>query len=320
MTHTWLRGRVLAARFADARVTTIAWPSVGVVVPTRQRPEELRKAVSAVLAQEYPRPLDVVVVYDGVPVEESLSGGGVRTIHNARKPGLPGARNTGILALDTDLVAFCDDDDEWLPGKLKAQIEVLVASHADFATSSVTVAYDGTESVRFAGTELVTHERLVRSRMSMLHSSTFVVRRVFLHEIGLVDEGIPGGQNEDWDLLLRASAVRPIVHVDAPLVRVSWGRTSYFSGDWETKIASLRWMLERHPEIRAERAAAARVFGQIAFAHAARGDAPEAVRWSLRGLAKRPLEPRPYLALAVAGRLTTSEAVLDRLHRRGRGV
>jgi len=298
----------------------ISWPSVGVVVPTRQRPEELRRAVSAVLAQEYPEAVDVVVVHDGVPVDESLSSARIRAIPNERTPGLPGARNTGILALDTDLVAFCDDDDEWLPGKLRAQVAALVASRGDFATSSVTVAYDGTESVRFADTALVTHKRLVRSRMSMLHSSTFVVRRAFLHELGLVEEGIPGGQGEDWDLLLRASAVRPIVHVDVPLVRVFWGRASYFSRDWETKIASLRWMLERHPEIRAEPAAAARVFGQIAFAHAARGDAPEAVRWSLRGLAKRPLEPRPYLALAVASRLTTSETVLDRLHRRGRGV
>ena len=297
-----------------------SWPSVGVVVPTRQRPEELRKAVSAVLAQEYPTSLDVVVVHDGAPVDESLSGGRVRTIRNARTPGLPGARNTGILALDTDLVAFCDDDDEWLPAKLRAQVEALFAWGGDFATSSVTVTYHETESLRLAGTELVTHEQLVRSRMSMLHSSTFVVRRAFLHEIGLVEEGIPGGQGEDWDLLLRASAVGPIVHVDVPLVRVSWGSRSYFSRDWETKIASLRWMLERHPELRAEPAAAARVFGQIAFAHAARGDAREALRWSLRALAKRPLEPRPYLALAVAGGLTTSETVLDRLHRRGRGV
>ena len=171
-------------------VTTGAWPSVGVVVPTRQRPEQLRKAVSAILAQDYPKSLEVVVVYDGVPVDGSLSGQAVRSVRNARKAGLPGARNTGILALDTDLVAFCDDDDEWLPGKLRTQVEALAASHADFATSSVMVAYDGTESIRSAGTDLVTHERLVRSRMSMLHSSTFVVRRLFLNEIGLVDESI----------------------------------------------------------------------------------------------------------------------------------
>jgi glycosyltransferase involved in cell wall biosynthesis len=301
-------------------MTTTGWPSIGVVVPTRQRPVELRRALSAILAQDYPGSLEVVLVYDGVPVDESLAEGAVRAIPNARNPGLAGARNTGILTLGSDLVAFCDDDDEWLPGKLRAQVDALAASGADFATSSVIVAYEGTESVRLAGTELVTHERLLRSRMSMLHSSTFVVRRTFLHEIGLVDEDVPAGQGEDWDLLLRASWVRPIVHVDAPFVRVAWGRSSYFSRDWETKIASLRWMLERHPEIRAQPAGAARVFGQLAFAYAACGHASEAIRWSLRGLAKRPLEPRPYLALAVAGRLTTSEAVLDRLHRRGRGV
>jgi glycosyltransferase involved in cell wall biosynthesis len=301
-------------------MTTTSWPSLGVVVPTRQRPVELRRALAAIVAQDYPEPLDVVVVYDGVPVDESVAGGSVRAIPNARAPGLAGSRNTGILSLGTELVAFCDDDDEWLPGKLRAQVEALIASDSDFVTSSVIVDYDGTESPRLAGSEIVTHEQLVRSRMSMLHSSTFVARRRFLQEIGLVDEAIPAGQGEDWDLLLRASAVRPIVHVDVPLARISWGRSSYFSRDWETKIAALRWMLDRHPEIGEEPAAAARVFGQLAFAHAARGDASQAIRWGLRGLAKRPFEPRPYLAFAVAGRLTTSEAVLDRLHRRGRGV
>ncbi len=47
----------------------------------------------------------------------------VEAIANTREPGLAGARNSGILALDTDLVAFCDDDDQWLPGKLAAQVK-----------------------------------------------------------------------------------------------------------------------------------------------------------------------------------------------------
>ena len=40
-------------------------------------------------------------------------------------PGLAGARNTGIVSLDTDLVAFCDDDDQWAPGKLRQQVHAL---------------------------------------------------------------------------------------------------------------------------------------------------------------------------------------------------
>ncbi len=70
--------------------------------------------------------------------------------------------------------------------------------------------------------------------MVMVHSSTYLARRDALTDgIGLVDETIPGSQNEDWDLALRAARRAPIAEVDQPLVRVRWGgdvRTSTSSG------------------------------------------------------------------------------------------
>jgi glycosyltransferase involved in cell wall biosynthesis len=91
------------------------WPSVGVVVPTHDRPGPLRTALAGVLAQDYPGELRVVVVHDRAEPDFRLADGDkVRVTANTRTPGLAGARNTGILMLDTDLVAFCDDDDEWL--------------------------------------------------------------------------------------------------------------------------------------------------------------------------------------------------------------
>ena len=44
---------------------------------------------------------------------------------NTSTPGLAGARNTGILASTTPIVAFLDDDDEWLSEKLSRQIALL---------------------------------------------------------------------------------------------------------------------------------------------------------------------------------------------------
>ena len=45
----------------------------------------------------------------------------------------------------------------------------------------------------------------------MVHSSTYLVwRGALLDGIGLVDETIPGSQNEDWDLALRAARRHPI--------------------------------------------------------------------------------------------------------------
>jgi hypothetical protein len=79
-------------------------------------------------------------------------------------------------------------------------------------------------------------------------------------------------------------------------------------------------MLDRHPELARDRRAAARVYGQLAFAHAARGEAREALSWSGKALLRSPFEPRPFIAAAVALHLVSSERVLATLHRRGHGV
>jgi glycosyltransferase involved in cell wall biosynthesis len=299
---------------------------VTVVIPTRDRPELLRRTLTAIAAQDYAGPVDVIVVHDGTAPDHSLTAEfaplPVSLVVNTRTPGLAGARNTGILATDAPWVAFCDDDDIWLPGKLTQQLLALGNSPgAEFSSCSIRVAFDGVTSDRTAGQDEITHADLVRSRMAMAHSSTFVVARsALLGSIGLLDESIPGSQNEDWDLLLRASSNRPVVHVDEPLVEVLWGRTSFFGRQWETKIDSLEWMLDRHPAIGTCRPGAARVYGQLAFAAASLGRRRVAVGWAARSLRARWREPRAFIALAVAGRLISSETVLDRLHRRGRGV
>lgn len=310
---------------AQSGRSVAALPSVAVIIPTHDRPELLRGALEAVLAQDYGGPVQVVVVYDRAdPDPATAAPGGPRPVQVLANSGtgLAAARNTGILAVDTALVAFCDDDDEWLPGKLAAQVDaLLVDPGAEFCTCAIVVDFDGTANARLAGTDRVTHDRLLRSRMAMLHSSTFVLRRSALVDgIGLVDERIPGGQNEDWDLLLRASARHPIVHVDRPLVRVRWGRTSFFAQQWQTKITSLEWMLNRHQDIATNAVGAARVYGQLAFAHACLGERRAARRWARRSLRHHSREWRAIVALAVSARLITGPAVLRILHRYGRGV
>ncbi|GIH25376.1 hypothetical protein Aph01nite_36860 [Acrocarpospora phusangensis] len=298
-------------------------PSVGVVIPTRgDRPGPLRAALEGVLGQDYPRPAQVVVAVDGgdpIDVAEQIADavaatrGRVRVLPNRLTPGLPGARNTGIAALGTDLIAFCDDDDVWLPGKLTAQVARLGA--ADFASCAIEVEYGSRRVPRTAGRSEVTVADLVRSRMMMVHSSTFLFRRGALW----VDESAPGGQNEDWDLALRAARRQPIVFVDEPLVRVRWGASQYVTR-WADRIAGLEWMLARHPELAADPRGSARVYGQLAFHHAALGHRREAGRWALRAFAARRGEPRAPIALAVAIGLVSAHAVLAALHTRGHGI
>ena len=299
-------------------------PSVGVVIPTRDRPELLRRAIQSVREQDYPGPVRIVVVFDRSEPDLLLAtteGVPVMVVANWRTPGLAGARNTGILALDSDLVAFCDDDDRWAPNKLRRQVAAL--GGGDFATCAIEVEFRDRRTPRLAGCDRVTVEQLARSRMAMLHSSSFLVRRAALVDsgrLGLVAEDAPGSQNEDWDLLFRAARRSPIVHVDEPLVRVLWGRTSHYAYEYDTKISSLRWMMSRHPEIHGCPPGAARVYGQLACWSAATGNRGDAWRWTREAVRANWKEPRAAIALAAMSGAVKVENVLAALHRRGRGI
>jgi glycosyltransferase involved in cell wall biosynthesis len=306
------------------------WPSVGVVIPTRNRPELVRKAIAAVRDQRYPGELKILVVYDQTEPDYLLASSSpeagsvpVLVLTNWRTSGLAGARNTGILALDTEFVAFCDDDDQWHPDKLRRQVAALLAEpDAEFATCAIEVEFEGRCTPRLAGRSRVTVDELARSRMAMLHSSSFLVRREALAEdaIGLVAEDAPGSQNEDWDLLLRAARRSPIVHLDEPLVRVLWGRTSHYAYEYATKISSLRWMMQRHPEISGCRPGAARVYGQLACWSAASGNKSAAWQFSKEAVRANWKEPRTAIALAAMTGAVKVENVLSALHKRGRGI
>jgi glycosyltransferase involved in cell wall biosynthesis len=302
------------------------WPSVGVVIPTRNRPELVRKAIAGVREQRYPGEVKVVVVFDQATPDyllASTDGTQVLVLTNWRTSGLAGARNTGILALDTEFVAFCDDDDQWRPDKLRRQVAALLAEpDSEFATCAIEVEYEGRSTPRLAGRSRVTVNELARSRMAMLHSSSFLVRREALTEqaIGLVAEDAPGSQNEDWDLLLRAARRAPIVHLDEPLVQVLWGRSSHYAYEYATKISSLRWMMQRHPEISGCRPGAARVYGQLACWSAATGNRSQAWRYSKEAVRANWKEPRTAIALAAMTGAVKVENVLSALHKRGRGI
>jgi hypothetical protein len=304
-------------------MTDLHLPSISVGIPTRDRPHLVRQAIKGIQSQAYAGPLEVVVVFDGTEPDMSLADiDGVRVISNSRTPGLAGARNSAITSTEADLVAFCDDDDVWLPGKLDSQLRALGRDdQASFSSTSIVVDYGDRSTARYAGAERITHDYFLRSRMSMIHSSTFLARRQELEdEIGLVDETIPAGQNEDWDLLLRASSVHPIAHVDQPLVRVLWGQTSFFSRRWDVKVDAMQWLLDHHPDLEADPSGASLVYGQMAFAYACRGEKSAARHYARKALRRKPTQWRAGAAALVSTGAVSGERVLGTLHRFGRGV
>jgi len=302
---------------------------VTVVIATRNRPEELRRAVTAALGQDYPGPLECLVVFDqsephdiGVEVP---AGRTLRTLRNHRTPGLPGARNSGILEAAGELVAFCDDDDEWLAGKLRAQSALLDDTGAVSAVSSgILVHYRGQDRPRLPSSTALTYADFVRDRQMAVHPSTLLLRRSDLLDetdgIGLVDESIPGGYGEDYDLLLRAARQAPVVAVPAPQVRVYWHASSFFFDRWQTIVSALGYLLHKHPAFDQDPIGLARVHGQIAFAYAGMGDRRNARSYALRALRGNWREKRSLLALLVSTGVVQASALSRLTHRFGRGI
>jgi glycosyltransferase involved in cell wall biosynthesis len=107
-------------------------PEVTVVVPTRDRPDLVTRAVRSALAQTLDR-IEVIVVIDG-PDEGSRSALAaigdprLRLVALPDQLGAPNARNVGAGEARAQWTALLDDDDEWLPTKLATQLDLARAS------------------------------------------------------------------------------------------------------------------------------------------------------------------------------------------------
>jgi len=113
-----------------------ARPVISVIIPTYNHASVLPRALDSIFAQEGTGDLfelEVIVVDDASSED---TGRAVRRYPQARyvrlptNRGAPSARNAGLEVATGEYVGFLDDDDLWLPYKLKIQLPVLEA-HPD---------------------------------------------------------------------------------------------------------------------------------------------------------------------------------------------
>ena len=302
------------------------WPTVTAVVPTRDRPELLLRALRSIVAQDYPGTIECIVVFDGCePTELDLElppNRLLRVLTNTRTPGLAGNRNTGYLAATSDYVGSCDDDDEWMPTKLSAQVALLESRpDASIAATGMLVNYHGEDIPRLAPTHDLTLQDFLRSRYAEVHSSALLMNRhTMIDKIGLFDEELPGSYGEDYEILIRGSRSGPVVCVPDALTRVYFHDQSFFVSRWRMIDEALTVLLDRVPEFAEEPVGMARIEGQLAFANAAMGRRKKAVRYATRALRKDPRGQRGYAALLVASRLVSADRVVSMARQRGRGI
>jgi glycosyltransferase involved in cell wall biosynthesis len=112
----------------------VARPIVSTIIPTHNRCDLLAEALASVYAQEaLGAAFDVeVLVVDDASTDATADvvrrWAGVRYVRLDRPAGACAARNAGLELARGQFVAFLDDDDVWLPHKLRVQVPVLEGS------------------------------------------------------------------------------------------------------------------------------------------------------------------------------------------------
>ncbi|MFH1865072.1 MAG: glycosyltransferase [Candidatus Eisenbacteria bacterium] len=207
-------------------------PRVSTIIPCYNGERFIGKAIESVLGQTY-RDLEVVVVDDGSSdgsldvVGRYMSDGRVKLTRHETNKGIPAARNTGLGSSTGEFVAFLDQDDMWVPGKLEAQVPVLDEGPPDLGmvfSDIVMIDDHGTRLGLAQGREIPRNiGRMSRHRrLRALYLRNFIplisvlARRTCLDGVGRFDESIRGGM-DDYDLCLRIVPDWDVALINEPL-------------------------------------------------------------------------------------------------------
>jgi glycosyltransferase involved in cell wall biosynthesis len=236
-------------------------PKVSVVIPTKDRPELVRRAVMSVLTQTV-EDIEVIVVIDGpdertTKVLSDLHEQRLRCFELSESVGATEARNEGIRHARANWIALLDDDDEWLPEKLMRQLRAIAqSSHRLPVIATRLIASSSRGGFVWPRRpprkgEPVGDYLFIRRSLFMaegaLQTSTLLAPRILFEETPF-DVGLR--RHQDWDWLLHACAksgvglelvMEPLViwHNDIGLTRISGMGSWRQSLDWIQSVSHL---------------------------------------------------------------------------------
>ncbi|MGA3083323.1 MAG: glycosyltransferase [Thermodesulfobacteriota bacterium] len=195
-------------------------PLVSVIVPTYNRSFFVLEAVDSIFKQTF-KDFELIVVDDGSidGTAEALNPYKGRLIYSFQDhQGVSTARNRGIQTARGKWVAFLDDDDLWLPEKLKTQIDFFSKNPEGMICQTQEIwirngrRVNPREKHRKYSGDIFAPSLL----LCLVSPSAVMIQRELFEQVGCFDETLPAC--EDYDLWLRISAQFPIFLIDQPLV------------------------------------------------------------------------------------------------------
>ena len=200
---------------------------VSVIVPTYNRANLISETIESILNQTY-KNFELIIVDDGSTdnteeVIRKFKDSRIKYIKTDNWGGPARPRNTGIKKAKGEYIAFCDDDDIWLPKKLEKQIRVFQISNetAMLYTRFKTIEGDVISNKIFPENGKYKSGNIFKSiyLRNLIACSGVIVKRSVLDQVGLFNTDPNLIAVEDADLWLRI-ALKHIIKCtdDLPLL------------------------------------------------------------------------------------------------------
>ena len=226
-------------------------PRVSAIILTRNRASLLPAAIRSVLNQTY-ADLELIVVDDASEdntreVVNGVADARLRYTAHGVNQGEAESRNAGLRNACGEYIAFLDDDDEWLPQKLRQQVELLDRLPAIVGGVYTGLIYIDGAAGRITGYrvpkqrgciyEAMAHENVLGPLSSVL------LRKHCFESVGLFASGIGWGM--DYDMAIRLSSRFQFEYIREPLVKYAV-HSGQMSADPSQVVRGLESLIARH--------------------------------------------------------------------------
>lgn len=194
---------------------------VSAIITTHNRCDLLPKAIDAALSQTY-HPMEIIVV-DDASTDNTCEvcreyGDKINYVQIPKQESRGGnyARNLGIKYAKGEYVAFCDDDDEWLPTKIEKQVALAIEKQCSLVYC-LRIYMDVVDG------QIVRTRKEFRPKPSgdlyesifkhyVSSTSCLLVEKALIEAVGGFDESFRKWQ--EYDLMIRIAQRTPIYYVD----------------------------------------------------------------------------------------------------------
>lgn len=218
---------------------------VSVIIPTKNRPQLLKRALKSVINQTY-KNLEIIVVDDGSncknenlkAIAELDSQADIRYHYNSISKGGGASRNLGVKLSCGEFFCFLDDDDEYFKNKIQDLASILSSSDFDAVFGKVIMKTKGGAQYAFQYPRNFEPLRNIKLR-NYIHTNATLIKRETFPEISF-DEHLKRYQDTQYHISLAFKKKIGFVDIDV----ACWDLSEEICRITQNKNASAKKQIE----------------------------------------------------------------------------